>query len=284
MPRSPNKTYYGYTSAGNQPVRITADEDFFHALIFQGDEEYYIDPAKNYIAGTPDNQFIIYKASDNVRQFSPEACGVTAEHKIKHHSTTDGEENHGSNNRLLVCKILQIALANDYEMFQEKGSVAAVEAHNMAVINDVLTNYDFEFTIDMEFEVVEIYVASSNSEDPWTNSLDPGALLPNFASWGQNGFSNAHDVGGLWTNRDFTGDVVGLAYVGTICQTGWKYHIMEDFTNNANWLRCLQAHEMGHNFDADHDPIGSTTIMAPTVQNTNTWSTASLNSINSFMN
>ncbi|MDQ3017462.1 MAG: PKD domain-containing protein, partial [Bacteroidota bacterium] len=196
----------------------------------------------------------------------------------------EDEESHQdhSDQRLSVCRIVEIALANDFEMFQEKGSVAAVQAHNMGVINNVYTNYDTEFQIDMEFDIVEIYVAATSGADPWTNSLDPGVLLDDFTDWASPGFSNPHDIGGLWTNRDFTGMTIGLAWLDAVC-TSFKYSVLQDFSNNAPLLRCLQAHEMGHNFGSNHDAEGSLTIMAPTVQNTNDWSPSSISQINGYM-
>src|SRR5688572_3796229 len=46
MPRSVNKTYFGYTKNGNHDVRITADDDTFYGLIVQGNDAYYIEPAR----------------------------------------------------------------------------------------------------------------------------------------------------------------------------------------------------------------------------------------------
>ncbi len=282
MPRTPNLTYQGFTKPGNYDVRVTADDGFFTAMILRGDDAYFIEQAKKLVPGAPDDLFVMYWESDNLKKFDASSCGVDFEQlQHAHHDDIEASNDH-SDQRLSVCRILQVALANDFEMFQEKGSVSAVQAHNMGVINNVYTNYDTEFTVDMEFDIVEIFVAATSGADPWTNSLDPGALLDDFTDWAVPGFSNTHDVGGLWTNRDFTGQTIGLAWVEAVC-SNFRYHTCQDFSNNAPLLRCLQAHEMGHNFGAGHDAEGATTIMAPTVQNTNTWSTQSLNQINSYI-
>ena len=44
-------------------------------------------------------------------------------------------------------------------------------------------------------------------------------------------------------------------------------------------IRVLQSHELGHNFNALHDPPGGT-IMAPSVNGSNVWSSASKARIN----
>jgi PKD repeat protein len=283
FPRSPNKTYFGYTHHGNKDVRITADEDFFYSMILQGNDELYIEPVRHILKGAPKNQFVIYWASNNLKKFNAGNCGVHETQTPVFHDDSEHKDQPDENGRERACKVVEIALADDFEMFQEYGSVPEVEDHNMAVINNVLTNYDFEFDDDMQFDIVEIYVAATNGQDPWTNSTDPGALLDDFTDWAPSGFDNDHDMGSLWSARNFNGDVIGLAWLSAVC-TNFGYCVLEDFTSNANLLRVLQAHEMGHNFSANHDPTGSNTIMAPSVSNTNNWSNASINSIDNYMN
>jgi PKD repeat protein len=284
MPRSPNTTYFGYTKEGHYDVRITANLNFFNAMIITATDEFFIEPARNIVPGAPKELFVMYWQSNNRKKFTEASCGVDHDHIAPHHLPKPSGDitNDEIQNRMSVCKVVQVALANDFEMFQEKGSVSEVEDHNMAVINNVLTNYDDEFTFDIQFDIVEIFVAASSGADPWTNSNSPNALLDDFTDWGPNGFDNMHDVASLWTNREFSGDVIGLAWLDAVC-TSFRYNTVQDFTNNAGLLRCLQAHELGHNFAAGHDASGSNTIMAPSVSNTNNWSTQSINQINAFM-
>ena len=58
-PRSPNKTWSGYTQGNHHDVRITADEDFFHALIVQAHDALYIEPARDIVPSAPADQFVI---------------------------------------------------------------------------------------------------------------------------------------------------------------------------------------------------------------------------------
>lgn len=281
LPRSPNKTYAGKTLEGNFDVRITADDDFFSAMIVQEKDEIYIERARNIIPDAAINQFVIYKGSDNLKQFGHENCG-TACGQTHYEGPDDAQPlQPGQGNR--ACKELEIAIADDYRMFDDYGSVGAVEDHNLAVINNVQTNYDFEFNDDLEFVVVEIFVATSPANDPWYDGNNIYDMLDDFTDWGPSGFSNVHDVGAFWSARNFATDVIGVAWLNAIC-TSIRYHVLEDFTGNAQLLRVLQAHEMGHNFSANHDAPNSGFIMQPSVSNTNTWSNASLNSINNYIN
>ena len=217
LPRSPNKTYTGYTKVGNHDVRITSDLDYFACMILDDQDELYIEQASNIIKGAASNMYVIYKGSDNLKKFNLGACGVHSGQTQQFDPGVDPHDVASDPNSLRACKEVEIALADDHLMFNEYGSVAAVENHNMTVLNNVETNYDFEFATDLQFNLVEIFVATSSGNDPWTNSTDPGALLDDFTDWAPNGFDNTHDNASLWSNRDFNGDVIGLAWLSTVC-------------------------------------------------------------------
>ena len=282
LPRSPNNTFYGFTHDGAYDVRITTNKEFFYGLINQAHDQLYIEPARHLIPGAPVNQFVVYWNSDNLKKFSNDNCGVQ-DTQIpftgQDHESNDSPSGEFSSR---VCKVVQIALADDHFMFNSYGSISAVEDHNMAVINNVETNYDFEFNADLQFSVVEIFVSTSAGNDPWSNSTSSDVLLNSFTDWGPSGFSNTHDVGSLWSDRDFDGNVIGLAWLNAVC-TSFRYNVLQDFSTNAAFLRVLQAHEMGHNFSAPHDADGSNTIMAPSVNSSTVWSGTSISNIDSYI-
>ena len=46
---------------------------------------------------------------------------------------------------------------------------------------------------------------------------------------------------------------VGIAYVGVVCNLAYAYSVVEsDFNNNFGCATDLSAHELGHNWGADH--------------------------------
>lgn len=272
----------GSTSNGGL-VSLTFNDNFIHGFIEDGDETYFIEPLYNFEKGKSNDLYVYYNTKDII-EGAPKTCGVTAmQAKEKEISR---EVNSGS--RMPgQCFEVEWAIANDWLMFQSYGSVGAVENHAIGVANDVQTNYDDEFADELQLFISEQFVSACSTCDPWSSTTNAGALLNSFRNWGGSGFSFNHDVGSLWTNRNFDGSTIGIAFVGTVCGFS-RYNCLEDFSNSANLKRVMVAHELGHNFDAvsssgtGHDPGGSPFIMAPSVSNVTAWSTASMNDIESY--
>jgi len=273
------KLYKGHVAGRPQDrVRLTVDEGFILGFFELGEEVYYIEPARRYAqARGLDDLYILYEKSQ-VRPRPDGTCAV-AEQSRMDHRLHQGERSAGE------CYIVDIALAADYLLVQEQGSVGAAENEMLAILNAVQGNYDDEFEDQVLLQVVATFVSSCSTCDPWTSSTNVDALLPDFRNWGNGGGfgTTNYDLASLWSDRNFNGSTIGYAYVGGICGSA-RYNINQHFTGNLNLLRVLQAHELGHNFDAFHDASNSPHIMAPAVQNTSSWSNTSVNSIDNAIN
>lgn len=275
--------YKGYETTGGGKVRMTINGNFLYGFIEDGGERYYIEPLWYFEPHSAKDLFVLYPQSA-VAPFPHDICGVTEEQielqrledAVNDKFGENGAENSG-------CYELEIAIASDSHMFNKYGSVGAVEDHNIAVINNVQGDYTGNFNHDLEFVIVTQFVSTGN--DPWTNSNDAGTLLSSFRTWGNNGnFGVNFDVGELWTNRDFNGSTIGIAYLNGICNNN-KYHCLQDFSGNAQLLRCLTSHEIGHNFSSGHDANcpPPNFIMCPSVSTASAWSDQSTNAINAYM-
>jgi len=275
MPRSPNVTYSGTTKDGELPVCITADEHFFTAMIMSSEGAIFIEPAKLVDPSAPDEHFVIYKESDLINTFKNSLCG-TKDSSVSHPEQSINDDDRSS---MPSCSRITIAIANDYSMYTKyESNIWKVELQNLAVMNLVSTNYDFEFNKDIQHQVEEIFIHASSSGSPWYEGTNPSLLLASFKDWALAGFSGLQDAGSLWTDRDLDDGVIGLAYVDGLC-FALKYNINQDFSPNYAHLRVLQAHELGHNYGYGHDPEAGF-IMSSNVSNTNTWSQPSLDAIN----
>lgn len=258
----------------NSRVSLTFNDNFIYGFIKIGQSTYFIEPLSHFEKSESADKFVMYSVNDII-QGEEKVCGydqyLKGKEENKHHVPNTGSARNG------LCFRIEIALAADYSMFQQYGNSTGVQNHNIGVLNNVQTNYDDEFADELQFVLTEQWLSTCSTCDPWTSSTDPYNLLDDFTPWGTSGFSASHDVASLWSNRNFDGGTIGLAWVGAAC-TSNKYNVLEDFSSNAEQKRVLQAHELGHNFDASHN----TGIMAPSVSSSTVWSSTSISEIENF--
>lgn len=269
--------YKGYLQGSNLvDVRLTMASEYLYGYVTVSDQErYFIEPLWYYAPDADRDLFIVY----NEKDVQPKSgnCGAKERHTHAPQVPEEKLENTPENN---TCVILELAIASDGLMFIKYGSVQNVENHTAGVMNNVQGNYDDEFNYNIQFEIVEQFVSTSPANDPWTQSTNAGTLLNSFTNWGPNGFSATHDLGQLWTDRNLDGSTIGIAWLSSVCNS-LRYHVCQDFSSNAQFLRVLTAHEIGHNFSAQHDNSG-TWIMSPSVNQSTQWSSQSQSSINGF--
>ncbi|WP_020567286.1 M12 family metallo-peptidase [Neolewinella persica] len=273
--RNPSAQFRGKLTDGGTAV-FTIDEKFVLGSWEKDGETTNLEPLWRLWPAAPDDVYIVYRNIDVKDMVG--ACGTAAGFH-EQVPTTD------YNKRAGECFEVEIALAADFEMFQDFGSAASVENFMLGTLAAVQTNYDDEFPDALTFVVTATFIATTNAEDPWTNDTDSQVLLPDFRTWGRNGnFSADFDVASLWSGRDFDGSTIGLAYIGVVC-TSSEYNVLQNFSTNAAQLRVLWAHELGHNFGALHDPDGPDDprqIMFPSVNTSTEWSQTSIDVITAY--
>ncbi|MEE9373527.1 MAG: M12 family metallo-peptidase, partial [Saprospiraceae bacterium] len=302
-------TYEGYTSKGGR-TRITINEGYIYGYIEEENVTYYIEPASYNNEGTQSNAFIIYdgEAAMVLNSLAEDhMCGYVKP-VIKSINDKIGNVPKKS---FLACRGLRMAIASDHTMWNLYGGENGVNNHNIGVLNNVQGDYDGSGSgaFDIEFQVIAQYNSSSVANNPYTSTgADASTILGQFNSWSVGGgfgagatsflqgSSAASALAVLWTDVNISAPdqngnpsfgVVGLAY------TPGNHSLLEDFggSNPAGsgfGLRVLQSHEMGHNLGYGHDDSascsGGNCIMWPSVQNTSTWSSASITAINSNLN
>ncbi len=258
---------------------LTIADHFIYGFIEIAGNRTFIEPLISFDPKALPDEFVIYNEVDVIP-----TNNITCGSDDLHNKGRIGDELVTQPNALRAgCLSVDVALSCDLTVFNKRGGIAGAEAFMIGVLNNVQTNYDNEFNSAIEFGVAATYVPTNAGEDPWNSINNINSHLNTHTSWGNGGgYGGAsYAVATTWTTK-YTSGAIGLAWVGAMCG-GYRYNVCSDFGGSAGLLRCLQSHELGHNFDADHDASGSGFIMAPAVSNSNTWSPASLNSINSYL-
>ncbi len=276
--KSEIKTYRVFQSdEPNHYSALTVSNDFIYGYFLKNGRKFFIEPLSYFVEITLANQFVIYSELD-VIPIKNVQCG-SEELKSQEHLA-----NGSTNNLRAGCITVDVALAADQTIHDNKGGVGNSEAFMIGVLNNVQTNYDDEFAIAIEFSVSALFVATNSASDPWNGILNINTHLDKHRTWANSGGygGSSYAVATAWS-RKYTSGAIGVAWVGAVC-SGLRYNVCSDFGGSAGPLRVLQAHELGHNFNALHDGAGSGFIMAPSVNNSTTWSSASISAITAFAN
>ncbi|MBK8506204.1 MAG: hypothetical protein IPL46_30780 [Saprospiraceae bacterium] len=285
----PSYTYRGWNlDDPSREVRLSITPTYITGFMTDvNGTEWFLQPVSDF--GVLGHAASLLYSSQDVIETQERSCGTTDTIEMGGDESYTPEE--ADHSRSAACKEAEVAIAADYSMYTKYGSnVQALAQHLLDIKNVMAPNYGI---YNVQFKVKTTYVETSSGQAGWSTSTDPGVLLDSYCCWagtgsstqlncsGSNGFGVNHDVGEIWSNRDFTGSTIGIAWISSICNTMFRYSANQHFTSNLQQLRVLIGHETGHNFGANHDANGSPYIMAPAVDGAaTTWSPASQTAIN----
>ncbi len=155
----------------------------------------------------------------------------------------------GGGGGLQVCGL---AAEADWAFFQTWGADALGRVESVL---DAM-NLQYESEVGITHDLSYFLVRTSSGDDPYGSITNPSSLLSQFGSWwNANQQLIERDVAHLFTGKDLDGGVIGVAYLGVIC-TNNAYGLDQEF-GNFNCRTDLIAHELGHNWSADHCDCGN---------------------------
>ncbi|MFT6041319.1 MAG: hypothetical protein ACI9C2_001489 [Gammaproteobacteria bacterium] len=178
--------------------------------------------------------------------------------------------------------IAELATDADYEYFQDWGSVNGVTSRIESVINTM--NLQYESEVGITHQIGTQLVRTSGSQ-PY-KSKNASKLLNSVRSeWLNNQSGVQRDVVQLFSGKAISGGTIGIAWLGAICSTNIGYGMVQsDFNGNFASATDLSAHELGHNWNAQHCSCLNNT-MNPYIQSKNTFnSTFTIPTIVAFRN
>jgi len=257
-------------------------------MIWTQGEIYFLEPGTRFFAGgsTAPAATIMYRMSDTTSTWDLGSCalelpsvGFNMEGHARHHESLNDYVTLSSHLREAATagqlKKLDIALVADYEYYQEHGSHSAADMQS--IINQIDGIYQAELGITIQVTATVIYTTPA---DPFTGTSDPVSLLQEFSNYKSQATSTVRtaDLAHLFTNRDIQGNVIGIAWLGTLCHSTYGTGLSQDFINENKSLVLLTAHEIGHNLNAPHDnQSGSACASIPFGYIMNPWVSTSLN-------
>jgi hypothetical protein len=255
----PAQTYRG-KAAGMKgtEVRFTIG-DKLEGIIISPKGKFFIERLSKYENTADSSSFIFYDQKDvNTEAFG--TCEATLAEKISEASAIIAPATAAATS----YREVELATEADYEYVQALGDSAAANNEILNIINQVDGIYKNE--LGLAFKVVYQHTWSTN-DDPYS-STNPSTMLTEFRNhWNSSYTHIARDLAHMWTGKDMDGSTIGIANVGVTCRSAsYSYGISQRFTSAVGKV-ALTAHEIGHNFNAQHTTTTecTNTIMAPSL-------------------
>jgi hypothetical protein len=172
-----------------------------------------------------------------------------------------------------------ISTEADFEWFERYGSESNARAAVLVNAAEVIFTRDVSVTFQLA------------TQHTWSTALQPydttdsNQLLTEFQN-----FTNAHgqlgvsDLHHLFSGKDFDDTVAGISFLGVVCSMPTAaYSTTQHVNDSFDYL--FVAHELGHNFGAEHDTTTQPpTLMYPSVGPGQTsFSLISKNQINTYL-
>lgn len=178
-------------------------------------------------------------------------------------------------------KILEIRLFADQEWFTRFGSDS--NAQMLTFLNSAETIYEEQLSV-----IFDVISAETYTSNPGTlNTTASETLLENFgAILAADVVRSTADILHLFSGKDLDGSTLGIAYIGSVCFSAgpeFKTGLSQYHTASSTYL--IFAHELGHNFGADHDSATlPQTLMFPSLNlSANRFSASSVADINGYI-
>ncbi|MCP4760078.1 MAG: hypothetical protein GY894_09550 [Planctomycetes bacterium] len=273
-PAGPVSTFRG-TDLLDPSVRLALGLEangFLLRLIEADGRQWFAEPLLGRVDGADADEYAVYEGEAII---SPENdCPIDDAWRVfDGHGTT--RSSGGAERGTILAA--EMAVDADYEFYSLYGSISGVENRVNSVINSVNVQYENQCGITHEIQAI---VVRSSSSDPYSGDIE-NRLNQLQNDWNSGNHSGiARDMVHLFTGANM-GSTIGLAYLGAVCSSS-EYGVVE--SSCCGSFGCstdLSAHEMGHNWNADHCSCPSNT-MNPSLTCANNFTSGSASTISSY--
>uniref|UniRef100_A0A3P8YI45 ADAM metallopeptidase domain 9 n=1 Tax=Esox lucius TaxID=8010 RepID=A0A3P8YI45_ESOLU len=242
--------YHGHVRDHEDSLVALSTCSGLRGVILLGNDSYGLEPIKQ----SSTNEHLLYRLEHS--QSEPFFCGVTTEA-----SQTESHSHFDPSHKLTaLLRVGKFTLHNKIDMEVFAGLMYC------------LVNYYKQLNVRVVLVGLEIF----KIRDPFNVTDSPENVLGNFVKWRQTNLlprvrnDDAQLIVGL--PGPYSGGILGMAFVGTVCSASSAGGINVFSDNNLTYVSTVVAHEMGHNLGMIHDVYPSCTCQGPggtCIMNTN---------------
>lgn len=246
LPRPQVDTFKGTVNGDNtSEVRLTIDGSKVEGYFTDGATRFFIEPARKYSVAATAETLVIYRAEDAIDPVTFECRSELMKQMER------GNEIAASNMPEAVSglRVLEIDTDADFEYVTTLGGANQANAEIRSILNMAEGVYESQLGVTFSINFQHTW----STADPFAGANDD-AYVRNFATHWETNFprtSYPRDAAHL-----FTGDADrlarGFAFIGVICQTPSFAYGYSGYVDWAPAKFLITAHELGHNFGANH--------------------------------
>jgi hypothetical protein len=273
-------------------VRLTLRQGRYSGAFWDGSELYAIAPredlASALLTPMPAAATGIYRLSDTQGGLFSGTCAVAGSAPssvsplAKFRALIDELRSAADTAFAAAPREIEVSMIGDFEFTSRFGSSApAAMLDRMNTVDGIFSSQVGVTTIPTDF------ITFASDTDPFTSS-EPSTLLEQLGNYrNATAVVRGRGLAHLLTGRQLDGNIVGIAYLGSVCtaRNGAGLTEVSSFIDSP----LVMAHELGHNFGAPHDaeagsPCASTPanfLMAPEINFSSQFSACSLQQIQS---
>ncbi|XP_043958719.1 disintegrin and metalloproteinase domain-containing protein 9 isoform X1 [Gambusia affinis] len=247
-----NCYYHGSVEGYDRSVVALSTCSGLRGVILLDNETFGLEP----VPASTTNEHALYLLKDSHSE--PVTCGVISEAT----STPNYEpfEPAQSMTSLLRKKralpqtsFIELVLVVDNLRYNYKKKNETAIREEMVQMANLLDGYYKPLNIRVVLVGLEIF----NENNPFSVDGTAGEVLGEFVKWRKSILlpKIRHDIGQLIVGRpdSYSGGVLGMAFVGTVCSVASSGGINVYSLDNLNYVSTVVAHEMGHNLGMNHD-------------------------------
>ncbi len=279
-------------------VRLATKGGALHGMMWDGAQLYAIEPAAEVRdaldqAPADESQTIVFRLADV--QMDPGAASCASESSPTKASDAYAALASELKNSTVAMQAagatrrLELSALGDARFRARYGSEQDARDEILTRLNNVDGIFSTHLSIEIHVGTVSVPDAAN---DQLSATTTPNTLLRELANLRKRSPElSSHGLTHLFTDRDLDGTTIGIAYLDSLCDTQNAVGLTE--SRNV-WLDSLvAAHEIGHNFGADHDgdsqgscpnTPSSGFLMAPVVSGTDDFSSCSVTRMRSRTN
>jgi hypothetical protein len=266
-------------------VRLTQVGTATHGLIWDGEELYAVAPANEVNQGT--NGTVIFRladtVTDNAEFCSAHAMPDNADSGAALYSTVQDDARKAVAEAALGDELpaqlqLKLSVLIDAAFRAQYASDTAAIDAVIVRLNNVDGIFSSQFGTDVDASSIEL----AEHVAPLSDSSDAQTLLRSLAAQrAANPRFYGTGITHLFTGRDLSGTVVGLAYVDQVCDGSYGAALSESRSRGTWFDSLVIAHELGHSFGSPHDgeeaciDSPKTFLMSPYINGSNSFSSCS---------